>query len=105
MHTWREIKISKVLSKDLALRQNAAALFDYLESLPEDKIVIDFSDVRTITRSFAQEYESRKAKSQKTIIESNVPINVKRMFDVIKRASEKIKLLDMKKVKPIMFTM
>jgi len=105
MSTCREIMISEVLSQDLALRQNAAALFDYLESLPEDMILINFSDVRTITRSFAQEYESRKAKSRKTIIEINVPMNVKRMFDIIKKAPEKRKLLDIKKGKMIMLTM
>ena len=101
----RKVVISEVLSPDLALRFNADAFFDYLDSLPENHWIIDFCNVRTITRSFAQEYKSRKAKTRKTIFEINVPTNVRKMFDIVETVFEKTRLLDLKKGKPITLTM
>ena len=46
------IMISERVSNDLALRDIADALFDDIESLKESEIVIDFSEVTSITRSF-----------------------------------------------------
>lgn len=87
-----------ILSQDLTLRHNASVLFDEIESLPEDHITVDFKYVRTMTRSFAQEYTSRKAKSQKTIRETNVSQNIRKMFKVVERVSEKTNPIDLKKI-------
>ena len=97
--------ISEFLSPDLALRYNARVLFDYLDSLPKNHLTIDFSNVKTMTRSFAQEYKSRKVRSQKTILETNVPTNIRKMFNVVETVLEKTKLVDIKKRKPIVLTM
>lgn len=91
------IVVSAILSQDLVLRYNANVLFDEIEARAEDPITVDFADVRTMTRSFAQEYLSRKAKSPKTISEINVSNNIKEMFRVVALAPRKKDFIDSKK--------
>ncbi|MGM0687529.1 MAG: STAS-like domain-containing protein, partial [Promethearchaeati archaeon] len=98
------IMIAQMLSPDLAFRHNAKRLIEELESYPENDVVLDFSDVRTITRSFAHEYLSRKAETSKTIIEIRMPSNVKKMFQVVKNASAKTKLFDKDDSKTILLS-
>jgi len=75
--------IRKELSKDLALRDNAIRFFDKINTEDSKKIVIDFSNVDTITLSFADEYLKRKKQSKKEIKEEHVPINILKMFEVV----------------------
>lgn len=77
--------ISKELSKDLALRYNAIQFFDKINKEDSKEIVIDFSNVDTITLSFADEYLKRKKQSKKEIKEEHVPINISKMFEIIGR--------------------
>jgi len=72
--------ISKMLSKDLALRESAARLFNRIDAVKETQVIVDFSGIKSITRSFAHEYCRRKKESAKTISETHVPIDVKRMM-------------------------
>jgi len=72
--------ISKTLSKDLALRESAARLFNQIEATKEERVIVDFKGVKSITRSFAHEYCRRKKESAKTISETHMPIDVKRMM-------------------------
>lgn len=56
-----------IIIKDLinhSLESNFAAyeLFDVIKQCPVDDIIIDFSDVTFISRSFAQDYFSKKNK-------------------------------------------
>jgi hypothetical protein len=88
------IKISEVLSKDLALRNNANILFKKLDSVKSDKIVLDFKNVESITRSFAHQYKENKLKSDKLILEENVPLNISKMFVVVSRSLERQPLID-----------
>jgi hypothetical protein len=85
-----------ILSQDLSLRYNAKVLFDKIESLPKDHITVDFKNVRTMTRSFAQEYLSRKERSQKATEEINVSKNIRRMFKVVETVFENTQLFDSK---------
>lgn len=87
-----------ILYQDLALRHNANILFDKIESHSENPVIVDFSDVRTMTRSFAQEYLLRKAKSSKTVEEINMSKNIVRMFKVAENVTDKAKLFDSKKL-------
>ncbi len=88
------IKISEVLSKDLALRNNANILFKKLDLVKSDKIVLDFKNVESITRSFAHQYKENKLKSDKLILEENVPLNISKMFVVVSRSLERQPLID-----------
>lgn len=84
-----KISIAHELSPDLALRDIATSFMDRLESQRYSEIVLDFSEVETITRSFAHEYVTRKAKSSLSINEVNVPDNIGRMFKVIENSEKK----------------
>ncbi len=95
------IMINEKVSKDLALRNIADALFDDIESLSERKVVIDFSGTSTITRSFAHQYSLRKKASKKDISEINMPTNIRKMFDIVENKYEKTKLIEIGSVKPI----
>lgn len=75
-----EVKIISAVAPDLALRDIASSFFDGIESRPEEKIVVDFSGVETISRAFAHEYQVRKGQSMKTVTEVNVLENVSKMF-------------------------
>lgn len=97
--------ISDLLSSDLAFRNTAKSLFRHIESLPEQTIIIDFRDVRSMTRSFAQEYATLKKETQKNIIEINMASNIGKMFSVVSSFARKTRLLDSNKGKPIVLNM
>lgn len=89
------IKIAEKLSADLALRNVADSFFNWLESLPDDTLVIDFSGVRSISRSFAHKYVQRKKASHKTINEINVPDNVLKMLRIVESPAHKADILNL----------
>ncbi len=82
------------ISKDLALRDIANQFFDKIEKLEDKYIEIDFSNICSITRSFAHQYIFRKRQSNKIINEKNVPIYIQKMFNIVQNKNDKPKLLD-----------
>lgn len=96
-----KVMIKEQISVDLALRDSASAFFDYLESIPQKEIVVDFSSIKSISRSFAHEYITRKNNSKKSITETSVPENVKKMFYVIEQPTEKMLVFDLRNVKAV----
>lgn len=96
--------ISQIISPNLAFRHNAKEMFENIESYPEKKIILDFANVRTITRSFAHEYLSRKANTSKHIVETNVPEHVKKMFAIVENTSEKKKISEKENSKTIVLS-
>lgn len=96
------IHIKDEILSDLALRDMADSFFDQLEIMPEDNIQIDFSNICSISRSFAHQFITRKNTTRKTITEINMPENVQKMFRVIhNEISNKSKLLDMESMQVI----
>lgn len=81
----RKIKLSRVM-KMLALRSNADFLFDSIDKSKEKKIILDFSEIQFMSRSFAQQYFLRKKQSSKKVTEINVPKNIAKMFDLVKKS-------------------
>ena len=71
--------------KNLSLRYNANLLFDSIDKSKEQEIVLDFSKITFMSRSFAQQYLMRKKQSPKQIVEKNVPEVVAKMFMVVKK--------------------
>src|SRR4030067_2714823 len=82
----KSINVADMLSANLALRETAARLLLYIEGLPDSEVVLDFSEVRTISRSFAHEYCVRKRDLHRRISEANVPPDVAKMFAGVKEA-------------------
>lgn len=88
-YTSTRIVMKEKISVDLALRDSAREFFEFVESLPSTEVVLDFKDVRSISRSFAHEFICRKRISQKKVKEVNVPPNVRKMFAVVEIPQEK----------------
>lgn len=88
------ISIKEAVSADLALRSRADAFFDSLERLDSSDIVIDFSEVRSISRSFAHQYQARKKMSKKKFRERRVPSSVAKMFQVVVTAAKERSRVD-----------
>ena len=80
----RKMKISRVM-KTLALRNNADLLFDSIDKSKERDVVVYFSDIKFMSRSFAQQYCLRKKQSSKTVKKVNVPKEVDKMFCLVKK--------------------
>ena len=83
------IRVVDVLSPDLVLRANARRLVGLAESRPEDEIVLDFTGVETIGRSFAHEYVVRRDASRKRIREENLPENIRKMLEIVRNPPSK----------------
>ncbi len=64
------------------MRSNADILMDAVHKNNHKLISIDFQEIQTISRSFAQQYIERKNNSSKQLSEKNVNKNVKKMFEV-----------------------
>jgi len=93
------IRIKDIVSSDLALRDSADTFFDKIELKKNRIIEIDFSDIVSISRSFAHQYIIRKNKSRKTIVEVNIPDTIVKMFRIIEMQEKNISFLDNKKIK------
>ncbi len=76
-----EIKVFKMTNtSNLALRFWADDLFNSLEKLHEKKLVLDFSGIEFMSRSFANEYLKLKKLSYKQITEKDMSENLKQML-------------------------
>lgn len=82
------IKIEKHIHKTLGMNISAKELFEEINNSPNPNIVIDFTGIIAMGRSFAQEYIYQKMKSDKNIYEENLPEDVEKMFEVVKKDYE-----------------
>ena len=74
-----------------SLEMNTAAddFLNQVNEIDDNEILIDFTGIVFISRSFAQAYFSKKNKLDKNIDEINVPDEVKPLMDLIKKKFEK----------------
>ena len=93
------VSIAERISPHLALRNLANSFFDWLEDLPNDNVVVDFADVRSISRSFAHEYVKRKKSSAKSISEVRVPVNVTNMLKIIENPTHQRDILNVDSIR------
>jgi len=96
------VSIRKALSPDLAFRMAADSFFDMLEALKSTEIVVDFDEVESISRSFAHQYVLRKKRSIKKISEINVPLHVKKMFEIVKQPKTETVFAEIRKIETIL---
>src|SRR3989338_601448 len=93
-----KIIIKEKVSENLALRDLASSFFDKIEKNEIRQVIIDFKGIKSISRSFAQEYLYRKANSRKNITETNIPENVEKMFEIINEPEKRTQIIDMRTV-------
>ncbi|MBI3033247.1 DUF4325 domain-containing protein [Candidatus Woesearchaeota archaeon] len=101
MNTSTKVIIKDKISVDLALRESAKKFFQEIARLSTKYISVDFKGVKSISRSFAHEYITRKKIMKQNISEINVPENVRKMFDIVNEPQDKIQILDIKRIKAV----
>lgn len=77
------VDILKDVGSLLMLRSTVAPLFRKISHFDTPRVILDFSGVEFMSRSFADEYLASKAASQKRIEELKVPVEVRRMLDLV----------------------
>ena len=95
----KEIKIK--LDTHLSLRDSVNYFFDQLDTFKSNEIMIDFSGVQTISRSFAQQFLVRINSSNKKIVCINQLNNIKTMFELVKANGDKPIVVSKTKITPI----
>ncbi len=80
--------VSEAISPNLMLRAVADAFFDQIERSAEKTLTLDFSGVRSASRSFAHQYAIRKKASRKRLLEANMNPDVERMIALASRVSQ-----------------
>lgn len=83
------VRIREAIAADLALRSRADVFLDEIERLPNRYISVDFSEIKSISRSFAHQNRIRKKASKKNISEIHVPLHVTKMFQVVETPNKK----------------
>ena len=94
------IPLRRSLAPYLALRVSADRLFNQIEKSSAKEAIIDFSEVESMTRSFAHQYSIRKAKCPKSVREANVPASIELLMA---RSIEPVKIaaVPAKAIKPM----
>ena len=81
--------IRDFISADLEIRKSAVTFIEkVIERIPSDEIIIDFSNVKSITPEFAHQYLISKRKIKKEIHEVNIPSHIE---SIISKAQKSIK--------------
>lgn len=77
------ISVHEELGTLLMLRKTVPHLFRKIDKLAANKVVLDFSKVEFMSRSFADQFIAAKTASRKPIGEQNVSIEVRRMLKIV----------------------
>ena len=79
----QRIQLAKFVSQNLLFRNSADELFEYINKIEPNNIIIDFNKVQSITRAFTHQYLLNKKKSKKKITDINISPHVQNMFEII----------------------
>jgi len=77
------INVRKVAGRLLMIRGTVDPLFQRIARLATPRVILDFSGVEFMSRSFADEYRIAKAKCPKQIEERNTPPIVVQMMSLV----------------------
>jgi len=83
------LQLAEHIFENLAFRDSVDNLFSHIASLEETNIIIDFLGIKSITGSFAHQYIINKKKAIKHLTERNMPLDVKKMFELVERRNLK----------------
>ena len=82
------VVIKEKINSSLEMNSTAVEFLEGVNKIDDFEVVVDFTGVVFVSRSFAQSYFSTKVKLDKNIIETNIPKEVKPLMDMIKRKFE-----------------
>ena len=80
-----KIRVHDDLGSLLMLRRTVAPWFRRIARLEPNQVVLDFSKVQFMSRSFADEYLAAKKAIAKRIEERHVPLGVRQMLRIVSR--------------------
>jgi Asp-tRNA(Asn)/Glu-tRNA(Gln) amidotransferase B subunit len=81
------------VSEDLSLRNMVSNIFKTEEFQKDDDVMIDFTGIKSISRSFAHEYLQHKERQNCKVLELNMPSNIKKMFEIVESTKIKSELV------------
>jgi len=84
----KSIKISLFdrFSRNILTRSRMQEFFSEIESKKSDKVILDFKNIKFISRSCADEYLKLKRNTSKTIEEINLTKNISKMLSAVRDA-------------------
>ena len=85
------VYLAEHISQNLAFRHSSDDLFNYINNLEDSNIIIDFSEIKFMSSSFAHQYLINKKATKKNITESNKTSDVIQMFELVERRRSKLK--------------
>jgi hypothetical protein len=86
----KTITLHKQFGSLIITRKTIAEFFSNLTKMSEDKIVLNFNNIKFISRSAAHEYIRQKSISNKEIRETNIGTNIQAMFMLVAKQLSKI---------------
>lgn len=84
------VLIKDKINSSLEMNSAAVEFLEDVDKISEKDILIDFTGVIFVSRSFAQSYFSKKSKMDKNITEINISEGVKPLMDMISKKFNKI---------------
>lgn len=85
----KKILLSERFGDNIFTRNTISAFFEELNDEKSAEIELDFSNVKFISRSCADEYIKQKKVSNKKIIEVNMSDNIISMFNIVENQYER----------------
>lgn len=99
-----KINMKESIGRNLALRESADNLFDRIDLLQVEEIILDFKDVISISRSFSQQLLHRITKCPTKVVIVNKSEDIDSMFCAVKNPKDKYKLVEFSEKEVIPFT-
>lgn len=84
------VLIKDKINSSLEMNSAAVEFLEDVDKISEKDILIDFTGVIFVSRSFAQSYFSKKSKMDNNITEINISEGVKPLMDMISKKFNKI---------------
>ena len=85
----KRISLFEVFSNNIITRNSISDFFEEVNSLKNNKIILDFKNITFISRSCADEYLKQRKASKKDILEANMSKNICEMFSLVNRQYKK----------------
>ncbi|MBR9704858.1 hypothetical protein GOV12_05580 [Candidatus Pacearchaeota archaeon] len=79
----KTLLLNKEFGDNIFTRHKMSSFFKNINKTKEDKLILDFKNIRFISRSCVDEYLKLKEKSNKTITERNMSNDLKSMFRLV----------------------
>ena len=85
----KRISLFEVFGNNIITRNSISDFFEEIDSLKDDKIVLDFKKITFVSRSCADEYLKQRKASKKNILEVNMSNNICEMFSLVNKQYKK----------------